>query len=435
MTEKPTSLVVGRPNLVDKAGFLEDVERILKTRLFTNNGPYCEALQRNVEKYLGVRHCIAVANATVGLELVLRALEFEPGSEVIVPSYTFIATVHAVKACGLVPRFCDVDAKTHLITAESVSACLTRETVAIIGVHLWGLCCDVASLTAVAKAHEVTLLFDAAHAFGARNHEGIYVGNFGKAEVFSMHATKLFNSFEGGLITTNDSDLDSKLRYMLNFGIEDQDLIVSWGTNIKLSEVHAAFANRQLLGIHRLLDTYRTNASIYCEEFKRLLGIEVWNERFMSYEGCTHSYICVEVKDGFPMSRDEIMAGLRKHHIYAKRYFFPGSHRCKPYISKDVDVDLPNTEQLCRQVLVLPTGTCITGADIKKIVGTIEELIKVYHGTSIDTKITTDQSGKQIRLNLLQIERATLLDKLRQCEEEIEGMCRESTIGSLESNH
>ncbi|XRB07669.1 GDP-perosamine synthase [Pycnococcus provasolii] len=213
----------------------------------------------------------------------MRALEFKSGSEVIVPSYTFIATVHAIKACGLVPRFCDVDAKTHLITVETISACLTPETVAIVGVHLWGLCCDVASLTALAKAHNLTLLFDAAHAFGSRDTDGVCVGNFGKAEVFSMHATKLFNSFEGGLITTNDLKFDLKLRRMRNFGFEGQDLILSWGTNIKLSEIHASFAVRQLVGIRHLLETYRTNASVYCEEFKKtaLAGVEVWNERFI----------------------------------------------------------------------------------------------------------------------------------------------------------
>jgi len=419
------ALVVGKPNLVDKAGFLEDVERILDTRLFTNLGPYCEKLEKNVEAFLGVQRCIAVANATVGLELVMRALEFNSGSEVIVPSYTFIATVHAIKACGLVPRFCDVDAKTHLITVETISACLTPETVAIVGVHLWGLCCDVASLTALAKAHNLELLFDAAHAFGSRDTDGVCVGNFGKAEVFSMHATKLFNSFEGGLITTNDLKFDLKLRRMRNFGFEGQDLILSWGTNIKLSEIHASFAVRQLVGIRHLLETYRTNASVYCEEFKKtaLAGVEVWNERFMSHEGCTHSYICVEVKNVFPLSRDEIMAELRKHNIYAKRYFFPGSHRCKPYASIHGDIDLPNTDKLCDQVLVLPTGLCIEVDDIRTIVGVIGQLMRTDRQDITETTISIDTSGKQIRLGFLEKERAALLDKLKRCEDEIEGLC------------
>jgi len=417
------ALVVGRPNVVDEEGFLEDVKKIIDTRLFTNCGPYSEQLEKNIEEYLGVKHCVAVSNATVGLELVMRALDLEPGSEVIVPSYTFIATVHAIKSCGLVPRFCDVDAKTHLITVDHVSACLSPKTAAIIGVHLWGLCCGVEGLTILAEAHNLILLFDAAHAFGSRNTEGVAVGNFGKAEVFSMHATKLFNSFEGGLITTNDRDFALKVSRMRNFGICGQDVIGGWGTNVKLSEVHAAFALRQLNGIEKLLRIYGDNASAYCDELKEVVGIDIWNERYLSHEGCTHSYICVEVTDDFSMTRDQLMAELRKESVYGKRYFYPGAHRCKPYASEHIKTLLPNTERLCTQVLVLPTGTCISSEDIQRIVS----LIKQIYATGVPDRlapveIVIDESSKSVRLSALEQERSLLLERLKCCDMEIESL-------------
>jgi len=370
-----------------------------------------------------VKHCVAVANATVGLELVIRALDLEPGGEVIVPSYTFIATIHAIKACGLVPRFCDVDAKTHLITVESVSACLSPKTAAIIGVHLWGLCCDVEGLTVLAKAHNLLLLFDAAHAFGARDSRAVAVGNFGKAEVFSMHATKLFNSFEGGLITTNDPDLAMKVSRTRNFGIYGQDLIGVWGTNAKLSEVHAAFAVRQLNGIEKLLKIYRDHASAYRDELKEVVGIETWNERYLSHEGCTHSYICVEVTDDFPMTRDQLMAELRKENVYGKRYFYPGAHRCKPYASEHIKTPLLNTERLCSQVLVLPTGTCISSEDIQRIASLIKQsYVNGVPDRHAPVDIAVDESSKSARLSALEQERSLLLERLKGCDEEIESL-------------
>jgi len=415
--------VVGRPNVVDQEGFVEDVKKILDTRLLTNCGPYCDKLEVRVAEYLGVKHCVAVANATVGLELVIRALDLEPGGEVIVPSYTFIATIHAIKACGLVPRFCDVDAKTHLITVESVSACLSPKTAAIIGVHLWGLCCDVEGLTVLAKAHNLLLLFDAAHAFGARDSRAVAVGNFGKAEVFSMHATKLFNSFEGGLITTNDPDLAMKVSRTRNFGIYGQDLIGVWGTNAKLSEVHAAFAVRQLNGIEKLLKIYRDHASAYRDELKEVVGIETWNERYLSHEGCTHSYICVEVTDDFPMTRDQLMAELRKENVYGKRYFYPGAHRCKPYASEHIKTPLLNTERLCSQVLVLPTGTCISSEDIQRIASLIKQsYVNGVPDRHAPVDIAVDESSKSARLSALEQERSLLLERLKGCDEEIESL-------------
>lgn len=192
------TLVVGRPNVLDAKGFVEDVEAILSSRLLTNCGPFMIQLEESVREYLGATHVVAVANATVGLELALRALDLAPGKEVLVPSFTFVATAHAVRTAGLRPVFVDVDATTHFVDLESARSRVTSSTVAVIGVHLWGSAGDAAGLEALAAELGLAVVYDSAHAFGARYDDGKRVGCRGDAEVFSLHATKLLNTFEAG---------------------------------------------------------------------------------------------------------------------------------------------------------------------------------------------------------------------------------------------
>jgi dTDP-4-amino-4,6-dideoxygalactose transaminase len=208
-------LHVGRPNVGDRDAFMRRVERILDARWFTNYGDCVQELEERLARYLGVRHCVTVCNATVGLEIVARALGFE--GEVIVPSLTFVATAHALQWQQIRPVFCDIDPRTHCIDPDQVERLVTPRTTGIVGVHLWGRSCDVDGLQAVADRHGLGLMFDAAHAFGC-TYKGRMIGGFGRAEVFSFHATKFFNTFEGGAITTDDDDLAARLRLMTNFG-------------------------------------------------------------------------------------------------------------------------------------------------------------------------------------------------------------------------
>src|SRR6185369_3387994 len=193
--------------------------------------------EQRVAKMLGVRHCIAMCNATVALEITIRALGLT--GEVLVPSFTFIATAHALQWQQIIPVFCDVDPETHCLNPRSVEKMITPRTTGIIGVHLWGRGCDIGSLSEIARSNGLKLLFDAAHAFGC-SYEGRMIGGFGDAEVFSFHATKFFNTFEGGAVTTNDDDLAEKIRLMKNFGFAGYDQVIYLGTNGKMSEVSAA---------------------------------------------------------------------------------------------------------------------------------------------------------------------------------------------------
>ena len=176
---------------------------MLDRRWLSNNGVFVRDFERQIADYLGVKHCIAVCNGTIALELAIRALELK--GEVIIPSFTFIATAHALQWQEITPVFCDIDPKTHTLNPWRVESLITPRTSGIIGVHVWGQPCDVETLTEIANKHHLKLMFDASHAFGC-SHGRTMIGNFGSAEVFSFHATKFINAFEGGAIVTNDDE-------------------------------------------------------------------------------------------------------------------------------------------------------------------------------------------------------------------------------------
>jgi dTDP-4-amino-4,6-dideoxyglucose len=213
-------LHVGRPNIGDRAAFLARIEEALDRRWLTNHGALSLELERRVADLAGVRYAVVVANATLGIELLVRALALE--GEVIVPAWTFVGTAQALSWVGLTPVFCDVDPVTQTLAPDAVEAAVTPRTSAILGVHLWGRTCEVERLQSIAHAHGLELVFDAAHALGCTR-RGKPVGGFGRAEVLSFHATKVASAAEGGAITTDDARLAERLRYTRAFGFTDYD--------------------------------------------------------------------------------------------------------------------------------------------------------------------------------------------------------------------
>src|SRR6516162_6239543 len=208
-------LHVGRPNIGNKDRLLERISDALERGWLSNDGPCVEELEKKLEQHLGAGHCQTVCNATTGLQLAMRALEMS--GEVIVPAFTFIGTAHAVQWLGFTPVFCDIDPRTHTIDPARVEELITPETTGIIGVHLWGQPCDIQALEGIAQRHGLKLLFDSAHAFNC-TWRGRMIGNFGDAEVLSFHATKFFNTFEGGAVVTNNAEFARRVGRMRNFG-------------------------------------------------------------------------------------------------------------------------------------------------------------------------------------------------------------------------
>ena len=223
-------LHVGRPNIGDREKFLAAASQIFENRWLTNNGPFVQQFEAELARFLGVKHCLTINNATIGLEIAMRALGLS--GEVIVPSFTFIASAHALHWLGITPVFGDIDPETHTLDPARVEALITPRTTGIMGVHLWGRPCEVEVLQEIADRYNLKLLYDAAHAFGCSAY-GKMIGHFGNAEVFSFHATKFFNTFEGGAVVTNDDDLAAKIRLMKNFGFAGYDKVIYVGTNGK----------------------------------------------------------------------------------------------------------------------------------------------------------------------------------------------------------
>ena len=356
-------LHVGRPNIGDRAQLLSRFKDLLDRQWLTNDGPYVRAFEDAVAEYLGVRHCLAVCNATIGLQLAIRALDLQ--GEVIVPSFTFPATVHAIEWEGLTPVFCDIDPATHNLDPQDVEQLITERTSAIVGVHLWGNPCDVAALKQIARRHDLRLLFDAAHAFGCAN-ENEMIGNFGDVEVFSFHATKFLNSGEGGAIVTNDDALAERIRRMRSFGLYEGE-VTRLGTNGKMTEFCAAMGLTSLESRDEFIERNRENHAAYRAALAEVPGIRIL---FPDQMRGNAQYVVAEVDAREAgVTRDGLFRSLHSENVLAKRYFTPGCHRMPPYVNNNASARrrLPNTEYLCERLLQLPTGCAVSRVDIARI--------------------------------------------------------------------
>jgi len=379
-------LYVGRPNIGDKKSLFARIEDMLTRRWLSNGGPFVQELEHRIEQLLEVQHCIITCNGTMALQIAARALGLT--GEVIVPSFTFVATAHALEWIGLTPVFCDVDPLTHNINPVELEQALSPRSSGIIGVHLWGRACDTESLENIARRNSLELMFDAAHAFNC-SHKGQMIGNFGKLEVLSFHATKFFNTFEGGAIVTNDTTIAEKARLMRDFGFLATDKVVSIGINGKMTEVAAAMGLTGLESINQIIETNFYNYKEYQAALSEIPGISI-----ISYDETDKNnfhYIILEIEeDVFGMNRDQLLKILNAEKVMARRYFYPGCHRSEPYrsSSKYNGLRMPVTELLSNRVLALPNGTALGHGDVGKICYLIkmisnnsQEIRQVINGT------------------------------------------------------
>jgi dTDP-4-amino-4,6-dideoxygalactose transaminase len=376
-------LHVGRPNVGDRARLLERFNKILDSKWLSNMGPCEREFEQRVAEMLGVKHCVAMCNATVALEIAIRALGLT--GEVIVPSFTFVATAHALQWQQIVPVFCDVDPATHNIDPRRVEELITPRTTGIIGVHVWGRACDIDALGEIARRRKLSLLFDAAHAF-ACSYQGQMIGGFGDAEVFSFHATKFFNTFEGGAVTTNDDELAKKIRLMKNFGFAGYDQVVYIGTNGKMSEVSAAMGLTSLESLPDFIEANRRNYEQYRAELNDIEGLRLI--AFDEAEKFNYQYVVAEIdEENTGLSRDDLVRVLHAENVIARRYFYPGCHRMEPYRSyyPHAGLLLPRTEELVERVLTLPTGTAVGPAQISTICRIIRSAI--LHGPEVRARL------------------------------------------------
>jgi dTDP-4-amino-4,6-dideoxygalactose transaminase len=376
-------LHVGRPNIGSRERLLARINDMLDRRWLSNNGPFLLELEQKLGELLGVKHCIVMANATIALEIVARALNLR--GEVILPSFTFVATAHALQWQEITPVFCDVDPRTHNIDPSKIENLITPRTTGIVGVHVWGRACDIESLSAIAQKHSLKLMFDAAHAF-ASTHHGQMIGGFGDAEVFSFHATKFFNTFEGGAITTNNDELAQRIRNMRNFGFAGLDTVIDLGINGKMSEISAAMGLTSLESLEQFIQTNYQNYLAYTEGLVGIPGVKL--VQYDPQEKNNYQYIVIEIDEKTAgLSRDVLVEILHAENIRARRYFYPGCHQMEPYRSyfPNAGLVLSETEKLTQKTLQLPTGTAVTRADVEKICNLVQFVL--YNSPQVLKKI------------------------------------------------
>ncbi|MGI9237135.1 MAG: aminotransferase class I/II-fold pyridoxal phosphate-dependent enzyme [Woeseiaceae bacterium] len=364
-------LHVGRPNIGSRDEFLKLVGEILDRRWLTNNGPVVQEFEQRVADYHEVRHCVAMCNGTVALEIAIRATGMK--DEVIIPSYTFIATAHALHWQDIKPVFADIDPATHNLDPKSVRRMITPRTTGILGVHLWGRSAPTEALQAIADEHGLSLIFDAAHAFACSS-SGTMIGSFGNCEVLSFHATKFFNTFEGGAVLTNNDELAETMRLMRNFGFAGLDNVIHPGTNGKMTEICAAMGLVNLDAIDAVIDANRRNYRTYQDEFSRLPGINLLE--FDDADRQNYQYVVIEIGDEYGCGRDEIVEALHAENIIARRYFWPGCHNMSPYrdLYPGAGEHLPHTQNVADSVMVLPTGTTMDAEKVRSVMSIIATL-------------------------------------------------------------
>ncbi|WP_300554069.1 DegT/DnrJ/EryC1/StrS family aminotransferase [Maricaulis sp.] len=361
---------VNRPFIANRERFEARIRDALDRGWLTNGGPLVCELEQRLADYLGTKHCVLTANATLGLELVLQALKVE--GEVIMPSFTFVSTAHTLTKLGLTPVFADIRRNDHNLDLAACEALASERTGAIIPTHIWGQPGDLEGFAKLSEQLGCPLIYDAAHAFDTQRGDR-WLGQFGRAEVFSLHATKYFHAVEGGAITTSDDDLAAQIQLTRNFGFEDYDRVASLGTNAKMSELHAAMGLSNLENIELIRDRAHKVHSTYSAGLNGIAGL-----RFLSLDVDCHSnrqYCVTEIDpDVFGLQRDQVITLLHAENVFARRYFYPGSHNLKPHCYTSPPPNLPVTEEVGASILVLPGGAAMEADQASNIASLLGEI-------------------------------------------------------------
>jgi dTDP-4-amino-4,6-dideoxygalactose transaminase len=345
----PNKIQMVRPVLPDFSDLADGIQQILSTGMVTK-GRYVREFEEKVADYLGVRHAVAVSSCTSGLMLTHRALELE--AEVIVPSFTFMATVSALVWNDLLPIFTDVNRSTTNLDPEAVEAAITSRTSAIVAVHNFGNPADIAALEKIADRHGVKLIFDAAHGFGAL-YLGQPLGSQGHAQVFSLSPTKLLITGEGGVVTTNDDQLAEKVRMGREYGNDGHYDSIFAGLNARMPEFSALMGLRSLDDLENAAVSRNQTADLYHELLGSMPGIGFQQVR----QGDRNSYrefsVTIDPVE-FGLTRDQVVEALAEENIDSRKYYEPPAHRQTAYRGYFDGQSVPNTEWLSSHSISLP---------------------------------------------------------------------------------
>ncbi len=361
-------LFVTQPLMPPLVDFIPYLEKIWLNKWVTNGGEFHNQLERELCTYLGVSHLSLFNNGTTALLTAIKALDI--GGEVITTPFSFVATSHALLWNGLTPVFVDIDPLTFNLAPDQIAAAITPRTCAILPVHCYGFPCDIAAIGAIAERFALKVVYDAAHAFATR-YRGQSVLNYGDLAVLSFHATKPFNTFEGGAIVSRDTRTKQRLDCLKDFGIEDEVTVAMTGINGKMNEISAAFGLLQLTAIEDALARRRVLGERYCAGLAGVPGIRCIAESWQG--GGNYAYFPIEVGAAFPLDRDALFERLRAADIIARRYFYPLISDMPMYrqLPSAAPEKLPVAHRAAAQVICLPIYPALTDADVDRVIGVI----------------------------------------------------------------
>ena len=364
---KKREIFVTRPTLAPFEDVLPLLKEIWNSRHLTNRGPILQRLEIELASFLGVKHVSLVANATLGCMLALRQAGIGPGDQVVTTPFSFVATAHAIRWLGATPVFADIDDRTLNIDPAAVERAITPATRAILAVHCYATPCDVDALERIARTHGIALLYDAAHAFGAELN-GQSLLNHGDLSIVSLHATKVFNTFEGGAIISHDPETKMALDRLANYGSVGETDVNMLGLNAKMSEVHAAFGLAQLPYFRDDIQRRREVAKRYRDALQDVEGIDF----VCGTDRDGHNFYAFPIRIGneYPIGRAVLNTRLRDQGIYARRYFFPLISEFPMYsaLPSARPCSLPVATAAAREVLCLPIYPELSSDDQQRVI-------------------------------------------------------------------
>jgi len=367
--EKP--IYVTRPFLPPLTEFKKGLEEIWANGWLTNNGPIHQRYSRELCRYFDTENICLFNNGTLALQIALQGLGLS--GEVITTPFTFVATTHALYWNKIRPVFCDIEPDFYNLDPKKVEAAITPWTTAILAVHTYGFPCQVHALADIARRHKLKLVYDAAHAFGVKiGSEPI--AHFGDLSMFSFHATKLYHSFEGGLLTFRDSSLKKTFDYLKNFGFENEEEVVMPGTNAKMNEVQALMGSQMLRYIDKLILKRSQIAEVYRKRLGAVPGIRL-PVRVAGDVRYNFGYFCVEVdEEAFGLSRDALNEELKRYNIWTRRYFYPLVCDYACYRSVSITDPLTVARRAAKRILSLPIYDALEVSDVEKICDIVQLL-------------------------------------------------------------
>ncbi|HEY9145489.1 MAG TPA: DegT/DnrJ/EryC1/StrS family aminotransferase [Thiobacillus sp.] len=364
MSTDPKQIYVTQPYLPPLDEFIPYLEKIWESRQLTNNGPFHQQLEQALSEYLGVEHIALFTNGTIALITALQSLRIT--GEVITTPYSFVATSHSLLWNGIKPVFVDIDRNTLNLDPTKIEAAITPQTTAILPVHCYGRPCNVEAIQKIADSYNLKVIYDAAHAFGVRDAGGSVLRH-GDLSVLSFHATKVFNTFEGGAIVCPDARIKTRIDHLKNFGHVNEVSVVAPGINGKMSEINAAFGLLQLKHIDKALARRKEIDAAYRERLEGVAGIQCMQadqEKISNF-----AYFPILVEADYPISRDDLHQKLKDNGIHPRRYFYPlipdfSMYRGLPSARPD---NLPVAVSAARKILCLPIYPDLEIAEIEII--------------------------------------------------------------------